>query len=141
MMSADRATQVAFDAAALDALFSEVTSEDPAPLDAAFRARLIADARAEMVVEGTGPGWMARLRAALAGVGGAPGLAGMAAAGVAGLWIGVAEPGPTADLVSGFWQGAAWVAPTTSGWSNAVDDSVLGDAGSNLLSLIDGEIQ
>jgi hypothetical protein len=84
----------------LDALFAAARAAEPAPLEPDFAARLIAQAEAARPRPVPArPGWLHRLRAALADVGGAPGLAGLSAAGVAGLWIGLADPVGAATYV------------------------------------------
>lgn len=93
--------------AALEALFAQARRAEPAPLEPDFAARLIAQAQTVQAqvlrpAAPARPGWLARLRAALADLGGAPGLAGLGAAGVAGLWIGLADPvGAAAYVLQG----------------------------------------
>lgn len=139
-MSTDRSDDP-FDDTALDALFAQARAEPPAALSEDFTARLVAaslDAQGALVPPK--PGWLARLRSALAEFGGAPSLAGVGAAGLAGVWIGFAAPGSTGDLISTVLQTAASVSPTATEW-DGTETYVLATSASDLLALIDGDIE
>lgn len=129
--------------AALEDIFASARHAEPPALSPDFSARLNADALHHRPQPRQAPGFWARLGASLAGIGGAPGLAGLGAAGLAGVWIGFAAPGPTGDLVSQFWQGAAVVSPSMAGLagSGLADDGAVILGGSDLLSLLDGELE
>ena len=130
-----------FDESALDALFAQARDEPPAPLSDDFAARLVAASlEAQRAVARPKPGWLARMRLALAEFGGAPSLAGVGAAGLAGIWIGFAAPGATGDLVSSVLQGAASVSPSATAWVGT-ETNVLTTSDSDLLALIDGDIE
>jgi|GEM_PF-1407112 len=122
----------------LDALLVRAAARAPAPLPDALRARLLADALAQMPAparparaSAREPGILAQLWQTL---GGSPGLAGLTAAGIAGLWIGAAAPGPVAGLPQALWQGAALVGSDTAGWD---DDALAGFDDDSILALMD----
>lgn len=100
----DRQTST-FDAAALDALLSEMAASEPAPLGGALRDDLVAAALAAQPVRSVPVarrgGW-ARVKILLRDLGGVPGLASLAAAGLVGLWIGLAPPSAAQVFLSPF---------------------------------------
>lgn len=125
------------DEAALDALFADARRAEPAPLDDALAARLVAGAMVAMPVtrDSTAPrGWWSRVKDILADMGGMPGLAGVGAAGLAGVWIGFSGPGLTDDLVDRFWLGAASMSAPVSALVEG--DPLSGAAYDDLLSLM-----
>jgi hypothetical protein len=105
--------------ATLDALLRDAATRAPEPLPDRLRARLFADALAELppaaVAPRRRPGLAERLARLWQPLGGAPGLGALTAAGLVGLWIGAAAPEPVADVPAAFWQGAALIGADLAG--------------------------